>query len=160
LSLTHTKVTVSPAALAPLATPEDVHHIMQPDVHADPGACKSVNKVLARVGDKWTMRIVVVLRKGPRRFSEIKRLSGGISQRMLTLTLRGLERDGMVFRTAFPSIPPRVDYELTALGHSLSEPIDTLGRWAIANVPFIEAARIAFDARNPRTESDEATVAK
>jgi DNA-binding HxlR family transcriptional regulator len=92
--------------------------------------------------------IVRLLGFGPKRFNEIKRAINGISQRMLTLTLRGLERDGLVTRTVTPSIPPRVDYELTALGHSLFAPIDALGAWAFANRPEIEAARARFDAAN------------
>ncbi len=78
--------------------------------------CRAVSSVLARVGDKWSVLIIVLLGGGTKRFNEIKRMVGGISQRMLTLTLRGLERDGLVTRTVFPTIPPRVDYELTELG--------------------------------------------
>jgi len=109
--------------------------------------CGKVNQVLARVGDKWTVLVVMLLGDGPRRFNEIKRMVGGISQRMLTLTLRGLERDGMVTRTVFPTIPPRVDYELTDLGRSLSTPVQALGLWAQANMDEIEAARERFDRR-------------
>jgi DNA-binding HxlR family transcriptional regulator len=89
--------------------------------------------------------IVMVLSEGPRRFNEIRRMINGISQRMLTLTLRGLERDGLVTRTVFPTIPPRVDYELTDLGRSLQEPVQALGRWAFDNQPEIAAARWRFD---------------
>src|SRR5215469_10811874 len=92
--------------------------------------CRAVSGVLARIGDKWSVLIVSLLGEGPRRFSEIKRLVGGISQRMLTLTLRGLERDGLVTRTVTPSIPPRVDYALTELGLSLQAPVCALARWA------------------------------
>jgi DNA-binding HxlR family transcriptional regulator len=106
-----------------------------------------VSEVLARVGDKWSVLIVMTLGGGPRRFNEIKRSVGGVSQRMLTLTLRGLERDGLVTRTMFPTIPPRVDYELTALGHSLWEPVKALGMWAHLNQAAIQQARLAFDAR-------------
>ena len=74
--------------------------------------------------------VIMLLGDGPRRFNEIKRMVGGISQRMLTLTLRGLERDGLVTRTVFPTIPPRVDYELTDLGRGLSQPVEALGKWA------------------------------
>ena len=88
----------------------------------------------------------MMLFDGPKRFNEIKRLIDGISQRMLTLTLRGLERDGLVTRTVFPTIPPRVDYELTKLGHSLLEPVSSLGLWARQNRSSIEAARRRFDA--------------
>src|SRR3990170_5838304 len=84
--------------------------------------CRNVTPVLNRVGDKWSMLIVMNLSNGPKRFSELKRAIAGISQRMLTLSLRGLERDGLVSRTVTPTIPPRVDYELTAIGESLREP--------------------------------------
>lgn len=113
-----------------------------------PGECQAVSAILARVGDKWTVLIVMMLANGPRRFNELKRMIGGVSQRMLTLTLRGLERDGMVTRTVFPTIPPRVDYELTELGHSLRQPIEALGHWAFAHIPVVEQARAAFDARS------------
>jgi DNA-binding HxlR family transcriptional regulator len=111
-----------------------------------PEDCRTVSEVLARVGDKWTVLVVGVLGDGPRRFSEIRRSLGSISQRMLTLTLRGLERDGLVTRTVFPTIPPRVDYELTRLGRSLLEPVNRLGRWARQNRAAIQAARLRFDA--------------
>ena len=110
-----------------------------------PADCRLVSAVLSRVGDKWSVLIVMLLGDGPRRFNEIKRLVGGISQRMLSLTLRGLERDGLVTRTVTPSVPPRVDYELTELGHSLWAPIEGLGRWAIEHQEVIEAARARFD---------------
>ena len=113
-----------------------------------PSNCQRVSEVLARVGDKWSVLIVMTLGDGPRRFNEIKRAVGGVSQRMLTLTLRGLERDGLVTRTVYPTIPPRVDYELTALGHSLKQPVEALGRWAIQNQDSIQQARHAFDQRD------------
>jgi DNA-binding HxlR family transcriptional regulator len=118
--------------------------------HLDPNSsdCRAVSGVLARVGDKWTVLIVALLGDGPKRFNEIKRMVGGISQRMLTLTLRGLERDGLVTRTVFPTVPPRVDYELTDLGCSLWRPVEALGAWARTNQAEIEAARRAFDARS------------
>jgi DNA-binding HxlR family transcriptional regulator len=103
--------------------------------------------VLARVGDKWTVFVIMLLGDGPRRFNELKRMVGGISQRMLTLTLRGLERDGLVTRTVFPTIPPRVDYELTDLGRGLQKPVVALGEWAMEHQPEIEAARTKFDRR-------------
>jgi DNA-binding HxlR family transcriptional regulator len=108
--------------------------------------CARVSAILARVGDKWSVLVVMLLGGGPRRFNDIKRQVDGISQRMLTLTLRGLERDGLVRRTVTPSIPPRVDYELTALGASLLEPVRGLGEWVQANIETIEAARAAYDA--------------
>ena len=107
--------------------------------------CKNVAPVLNRVGDKWSMMIVMMLARGPMRFSELKRAIDGISQRMLTLSLRGLERDGLVTRTVTPSIPPRVDYELTELGISLREPVKALGEWAIAHIGCIRAAQERFD---------------
>jgi DNA-binding HxlR family transcriptional regulator len=110
--------------------------------------CRGVASILSRVGDKWSVLVIMMLFKGPKRFNEIKRLIGGISQRMLTLTLRGLERDGLVTRTVFPTIPPRVDYELTDLGRGLSEPVMALGTWAMDHLEEIEAARVRFDARN------------
>jgi DNA-binding HxlR family transcriptional regulator len=107
--------------------------------------CRAVRSVLSRVGDKWSILIIVLLGYGPRRFNEIKRIVGGISQRMLTLTLRGLERDGLVTRTQYPTIPPRVDYELTQLGRSLWDAVEPLGTWAQGNVKHITRARAAFD---------------
>ena len=100
------------------------------------GDCRAVSEVLSRVGDKWTVLVVNLMGSGPKRFSEIKREVGGISQRMLTLTLRALERDGLVTRTVTPSIPPRVDYELTDLGRSLLAPVQALGNWALSNREF------------------------
>jgi len=109
--------------------------------------CRGVSAVLARVGDKWSVLIIMLLGDGPKRFNEIKRTVGGISQRMLTLTLRGLERDGLVTRTVFPTIPPRVDYELTDLGRSLWKPVEALGSWARDHLSEIEAAKRRFDER-------------
>ena len=110
------------------------------------GDCRAISELLSRVGDKWTVLVVNLMGGGPKRFSEIKREVGGISQRMLTLTLRALERDGLVTRTVTPSIPPRVDYELTALGRSLLAPVQALGSWALSNRERIEQARRKFDA--------------
>ena len=110
--------------------------------HSD---CRGVASILARVGDKWSVFVIMMLGGGPRRFNEIKRMVGGISQRMLTLTLRGLERDGLVTRTVFPTNPPRVDYELTRLGRSLLEPVSELGSWARKNRLAIQDARARFD---------------
>src|SRR5215218_6392921 len=107
--------------------------------------CRAVSEVLSRVGDKWTILVVSELGNGPKRFNEIRRALGSISQRMLTLTLRGLERDGLVKRTVFATIPPRVEYELTALGRSLLDPVLTLSTWARQNRAAIEKARRAFD---------------
>ena len=110
-------------------------------------SCKPVKAVMSRVGDKWSMLIVIALRDGPLRFNAIKRATGEISQRMLTLTLRSMERDGFLSRTVTPTTPPRVDYELTALGHSLREPVEALGRWAFEHQDHIKSAQAAFDAR-------------
>jgi DNA-binding HxlR family transcriptional regulator len=113
-----------------------------------PGACTAVSSILSRVGDKWTVLVVMMLADGPMRFNELKRKIGGVSQRMLTLTLRGLERDGFVSRTMFPTIPPRVDYELTALGQSLRVPVAELGNWAFDHIGVVAKARAAFDMRS------------
>jgi len=94
----------------------------------------------------------MMLFDGPKRFNEIKRMVAGISQRMLTLTLRGLERDGLVTRTVFPTVPPRVDYELTDLGRGLSQPVIALGMWAREHQAEIEAARARFDGRKDAAE--------
>jgi DNA-binding HxlR family transcriptional regulator len=107
--------------------------------------CRAVSDVLSRVGDKWTVLVVSTLGDGPKRFNELRRALGSISQRMLTLTVRGLERDGLVTRTVFPTIPPRVDYELTKLGRSLLEPVSELGSWARQNRSAIQEARRKFD---------------
>ena len=108
--------------------------------------CRAVSAILQRIGDKWSVLIISRLGDGPRRFNEIKRIVGGISQRMLTLTLRNLERDGLVSRTVTPSVPPRVDYALTDLGRDLLVPVQALGQWAIEHTSCIEAARARFDA--------------
>jgi DNA-binding HxlR family transcriptional regulator len=110
-----------------------------------PEDCRAVSEVLSRVGDKWTILVVSELGAGPKRFNELRRALGSISQRMLTLTLRGLERDGLVTRTVFPTVPPRVDYELTKLGRSLLEPVSGIGLWARQNRAAIQAARQRFD---------------
>ena len=121
--------------------------VLPPQPHLD-SDCRGVASILARVGDKWSVFVIMLLGQGPRRFNELKRMVGGISQRMLTLTLRGLERDGLVTRTVFPTIPPRVDYELTDLGRGLSKPVEALGRWAMDHQTEIQAARTRFDGRN------------
>ena len=108
--------------------------------------CRAVSEVLARVGDKWTVLVVNQLGDGPKRFNELRRALGSISQRMLTLTLRGLERDGLATRTVFPTVPPRVEYELTKLGRSLLAPVSALGLWARRNRSAIQVARQRFDA--------------
>lgn len=119
---------------------------LQPNAHQG-SDCRAVASVLSRVGDKWSVLIIMLLVDGPRRFNELKRMVGGISQRMLTLTLRGLERDGLVTRTVYPTIPPRVDYELTDLGRGLAQPVKALGQWAFEHQPQIQTARDRFDAK-------------
>ena len=107
--------------------------------------CRAMSDVLNRIGDKWSVMVVGMLSRGTLRFNELKRQINGISQRMLTLTLRGLERDGLVTRTVFPTIPPRVDYALTPLGRDLLQPVSALGAWAIRNQAKIARARERFD---------------
>jgi DNA-binding HxlR family transcriptional regulator len=120
-----------------------------PNLHLDPQSsdCRAVSSVLARIGDKWTAHHPLDLIEALRPVAEQRDDQHGISQRMLTLTLRGLERDGLVTRTVFPTVPPRVDYELTPLGRSLWEPVEALGGWARGHIGEIEAARRRFDAR-------------
>lgn len=110
--------------------------------------CRGVSNVLQRVGDKWSVLVVATLSRGPHRFSELRREIEAISQRMLTLTLRSLERDGLVSRTVTPTIPPRVDYALTPLGHSLQQPVLALAGWAVDHLEEISAAQSAFDSRS------------
>jgi DNA-binding HxlR family transcriptional regulator len=114
--------------------------------HHEETACRAISDVLSRVGDKWTVLVVELLSDGPMRFNELRRLIGNISQKMLTTTLRGLERDGLVTRTVFPTIPPRVDYELTDLGRELRVPVKAMAMWARENIDRINAARRKFDA--------------
>ncbi|MGG1905278.1 helix-turn-helix domain-containing protein [Enterobacter ludwigii] len=109
--------------------------------------CYKVSQVLARVGDKWSILIVMLLADGPHRFTEIKRAVNGISQRMLTLCLKGLQRDGLINRTVIAVMPPHVEYELTPLGRSLTEPVIALGAWASNHIADIDRARKDFDAR-------------
>src|SRR4051812_25091038 len=118
---------------------------MSPGNTHDAGQCMAIREVLDLVGDKWSLQLIRHLSEGPRRFSELKRTVEGISQRMLTLTLRGLERDGLVTRTVYPTVPPRVDYELTTLGKTLREPVNALAVWAGKNREKMQAARDAFD---------------
>jgi DNA-binding HxlR family transcriptional regulator len=107
--------------------------------------CRAISGVLARVGDKWSILVVSRLGSRTMRFNELRRDIGGISQRMLTLTLRGLERDGLITRKVFPTVPPRVDYALTALGRSLLVPVNGLSDWALAHKDKLAQAREKFD---------------
>ena len=115
--------------------------------------CRVISGLLQRIGDKWTVLVVQTLGGGSRRFNELRREIPSVSQRMLTLTLRNLERDGLVSRTVTPSIPPRVDYALTALGQSLQGPICGLASWAMDHVEDIHAARTRFDAEHDKAEA-------
>lgn len=113
-----------------------------------PGGCERVAPVLARIGDKWSLLVVILLADGPVRFNELRRRIGSISQRMLTLTLRGLERDGLVSRTIYPTIPPKVEYALTPLGCSLLGTVRGLIHWVAGNIDAIEDARRDYDERS------------
>jgi DNA-binding HxlR family transcriptional regulator len=115
---------------------------MKEDPYVD---CRVILDVFDRVGDKWTMMVVGALSDGPTRFNAVKRAIDGISHRILTLTLRGLERDGIISRTVYPTVPPKVEYELTDLGRSLIEPLNALANWSLKNKGNIEEARAIFD---------------
>ena len=115
--------------------------------------CRTISTLLARIGDKWTVLVVQTLGDGPRRFNELRREIPSVSQRMLTLTLRNLERDGLVNRTVTPTIPPRVDYELTELGQSLQKPICELATWALENVEAIHEAQRKFDGEHDKAQA-------
>ena len=109
--------------------------------------CKRINEVLSRVGDRWSVLVVISLAEYETlRFNELKR-NLGISQRMLSLTLKELERDGLVDRTYYPTIPPKVEYNLTEMGQSFREPVGVLGYWALDNLSKIDAAREVYDAK-------------
>ena len=129
--------------------PESIHAIGDTDGAAmcstNNPASRVIREVLARVGDKWSLLVIGLLHDGPRRFTDIQRSVDGISHRMLTQTLRSLERDGLVTRTSYPEIPPRVEYATTPLGRSLSEPVIGLVGWAATNHREILDARAAFD---------------
>lgn len=115
--------------------------------------CRTISTLLSRIGDKWTVLVVTTLANGSRRFNELRREIPSVSQRMLTLTLRNLERDGLVSRKVTASIPPRVDYALTDLGRSLHEPLSGIERWALDNVGAIHAAQARFDGRHDKAEA-------
>ena len=121
---------------------------MKPGISCETASCRAITEILSRIGDKWSVHVVRLLAPGPVRFNEMRRAIPAISQRMLSLTLRGLERDGLVTRTVTPSIPPRVDYALTPLGMTLIGPIKALALWATANQGAVEAARLEFDLAN------------
>lgn len=105
-------------------------------------------KILDRLGDRWTVLVVGALGTGPARFSQLATQVGGVSSKMLTQTLRALERDGLVRRTVYPEVPPRVEYELTAVGHTMREPLRALEDWAKNYMPEVLTAREQYDATN------------
>ena len=127
---------------------------MSPSHKHVPEECPAVREVLNRVGDKWSVQVVGMLGDGKKRFSELRHGIEGISQRMLTLTLKGLQRDGLITRTVYPTIPPRVEYDLTKLGRSLLEPITGLAKWAGSNRVKIQDARVRYDSQKT-TESQD-----
>jgi DNA-binding HxlR family transcriptional regulator len=112
--------------------------------------CRRISTLLAQIGDKWTLLVVRELSEGPRRFSEVRRALGSISQKMLTTTLRALERNGFVTRTVYPTVPPRVEYALTSLGRDLLEPVSALSEWALKNAERVEKAQQKFDEAHAR----------
>jgi DNA-binding HxlR family transcriptional regulator len=116
--------------------------------------CRTIGNLLGRVGDKWTALIVGALGERPMRYNELRRENPSISQRMLTLTLRNLERDGLVRRTVTHAVPPRVDYELTALGLSLLTPITALAQWALDNAEGVHEAQVRYDAEQGRADAN------
>jgi DNA-binding HxlR family transcriptional regulator len=137
------------------------------DMPASPGIsanCRRMSSVLTLVGDKWTVMIVMVLIDRPRRFNDIKRTIGGISQQMLTRTLKALDRDGMVSRTVYPTVPPQVEYALTELGLSLSQPLRALGAWTGDHLEQIDENRLRYDtikdAGTSKTVADVQSVSK
>ena len=117
--------------------------------------CRTISTLLSRIGDKWTVLVVATLGDGPRRFNELRREIPSVSQRMLTLTLRNLERDGLVSRTVTPTIPPRVDYELTDMGRTLLKPVMALVNWANDNQVAIAEAQTRFD---DKPEPDQVSI--
>ena len=117
--------------------------------------CTAMSDVLNRIGDKWSVMVVGMLgRNGTLRFNELKRMINGVSQRMLTLTLRNLERDGLVTRTVFPEIPPRVEYNLTELGRTLTDPLDALWNWAAQHQASVKEARYIYDSAHGVEDED------
>lgn len=112
-----------------------------------PGDCDTIKRMMGHVGSKWAPMVLVNLTASSHRFGELRRALPGISQRMLTLTLREMERDGLIARKVTPSVPPRVDYSITELGAGLARAIMMLGHWSMAHADRIEAAHRLFDER-------------
>ena len=129
-----------------MEVPVSVESIASQDV----AACAVIRGTFDRLGDKWSLLVIKLLSDGPLRFSVLKEATGGISQRMLTLTLRKLERDGLITRTAFPEVPPRVEYALSPLGRTLVEPVTALAEWAVVRYAEISENQQSFD-RNARS---------
>jgi DNA-binding HxlR family transcriptional regulator len=122
-----------------------MHVLLQRNL-SDTDDCQRASSALARIGDKWSILIVMQLEPRPRRFSELRREIGGISHKMLAVTLRGLEREGYITRSVYPTKPPSVEYALTDLGREMVVPVLALGTWVLDNLPRIEGARERFDA--------------
>jgi DNA-binding HxlR family transcriptional regulator len=131
--------------------PENVVELRDPIEESvenhNPAACGQISQMLARISDKWTLLVVRALGKGPRRFNALKREVGEVSQKMLTATLRELEENGFVSRTVTPTMPPQVEYALTDLGRDLRNPVQALAEWVIENSSRMDAARVAYAAR-------------
>jgi DNA-binding HxlR family transcriptional regulator len=128
------------------------------EVH-DTAACARISELLARVGDKWTVLVIRELGDGPTRFNALRRRIGDVSQKMLSTTLRSLERDGFVTRTVAPTTPPQVEYALTDLGRGLLGPVGALAAWTLENAERIETARRAYAARTAAAAPLRATAA-
>lgn len=124
---------------------------MKPNHAPHTAECQTISALLSRIGDKWSVLVVSRLGQGPLRFSALRRQIDGISQKMLTTTLRSLERDGLVTRTVFPTTPPQVEYELTELGRDLLNPVGALAEWALKNQARVDEAREKFDASQERS---------
>jgi len=125
--------------------------LAKPGDHEDTARCEHISRMLARISDKWTLLVVRVLGRGPRRFNALRREVGEISQKVLASTLRDLEENGFVSRTVTPVTPPQVEYALTDLGREFSRPVQTLAEWVIQHSARIDAARTAFAERRART---------
>lgn len=135
MSLTHREVTADDPVIDPCGRPD----------HPDCG----IRDMLDRLGDTWSVLVIAELASGPRRFRALQRMVDGISQRMLTLTLRRLERDGMVHRTVHPTVPPQVEYRLTAMGESLAQAVRAFADWSASHREAIALARHAYDEAHP-----------
>jgi DNA-binding HxlR family transcriptional regulator len=129
---------------------------MSTEPHQLPADCRRAGDILARLGDKWTILLLMVLGDRRMRFTELHRTITGISQRMLTVTLRNLEHDGILIRTVYPTIPPRVEYELSDRGRSLKVALAPIGNWVMENQNDIEKARERLREQSPRDIADVA----